>query len=502
MAGKAGREGRVPEPFQPAPRRPLHLSCAAGMRESLSLTAIIRAGTMIHLERAILIFLTLWGVACAIYWTAGAVRFVRTRRAAPLATDAEAMPDPAQGEWPTVCVVVPAHNEEKVIGALLASLKRQDYPADRLRVVFSLDRCTDATERLLREGFGGDERFGVHVIEYCPPEWAGKVHALWHAVMHRPEAFDADRILFIDADTLLHPSCVRWCVKLQTARGCGLLSLYSTLAKRFWFEHVVQPAAAGELLRQYPVLRANEGPTTRNMANGQFMLFTREAYFHVGTHKCVQNEVLEDTAIAQIVKSLGHRCEVFFADGALVCRMYDTWTAFVNGWKRLYIELANRRPGRMTKHAMTALTTGTAMPLLSLLAVAAALLWRSEPGVVWYQWVAGIAGAAGLLGYYTCLTFGVVWGGASAIGALLYPLGSALVAWILLAAKSELMRGVPVRWGGKEYIRKPRLASDTAPIRPAGVAHQVPPKGAIGTYGAREAEVVVRPLDGASRNTA
>ena len=453
---------------------------------------------MIYVERTILIFLAVWGVVCAVYWTAGIVRFIRTRLAAPLATDADKFPDPPGGAagWPTVCVVVPAHNEEQSIGALVETLMRQDYPAERLRVVFSLDRCTDGTERVLREKIGGDGRFEVHTISHCPADWSGKVHALWHAVMNTPEAHDADLLLFIDADTLLHPSCIRWCVKLQMARGCGLLSLYSTLAKRFWFEHAVQPAAAGELLRQYPVLRANEGPTTRNMANGQFMLFTRETYFGVGTHRCVQGEVLEDTAMAQIVKSLGHRCEVFFADGALVCRMYDSWGAFVSGWKRLYIELANRRPGRMMRHAVTAVLTGTVFPVLSMMAVAGALLGSHTPGTVWYELAAGVCGVAGLLAYYGCLSLGVVWGGASMIGAVLYPVGSVLVAWILLRARAELLRGVPIRWGGKEYTRTPRHVGDGQPIRPPARAYPVPPKGSL------KPEIVVRPLDGAGRQIA
>lgn len=460
---------------------------------------------MLNAERALLFLLAVWGVVCTSYWTAGIVRFIRTRLEVPLATDADKYPDPTDeaggnGEWPTICVVVPAHNEEASIGALLETLKHQDYPADRLKVVFSLDRCSDGTERVLREGFGGDDRFAIHTIDSCPPDWAGKVHALWHAVMNTPAAFDADLLLFIDADTVLHPSCIRWCVKLQRARGCGLLSLYSTLAKRFWFEHIVQPAAAGELLRQYPVLRANEGPTTRNMANGQFMLFTRETYFGVGTHKCVQNEVLEDTAMAQIVKSLGHRCEVFFANGALICRMYDTWGAFVQGWVRLYIELANRRPRRMAKHAVTALMTGSMLPLMSGLALAAGLLTiGGGDEIVWWGRLSAAAGTTGLLAFYGCLGLGVFWGGASVLGALLYPLGSAIVAWILLKARSELVLGVPVRWGGKEYVRKPRYASDTRPIRARGTPHEVPPKGSLQTPTpvSLQVPVEVRTLDGA-----
>ena len=42
-------------------------------------------------------------------------------------------------------VVVPAHNEEAVIGTLLADLEQQDYPSGLVRVVVIADRCTDRT---------------------------------------------------------------------------------------------------------------------------------------------------------------------------------------------------------------------------------------------------------------------------------------------------------------------------------------------------------------------
>jgi hypothetical protein len=194
--------------------------------------------------------------------------------------------------------------------------------------------------------------------------------------------------------------------------------------------------------------------------------------------------------MAQIVKSLGHKCEVFFANGALVCRMYDTWPAFVKGWQRLYIELANRRPARMAKHAVTALVTGCLFPVLSIVGLVVGLLVSrgGDPSIVWYGRAAAAAGAAGVVAFYGCLALGVIWGGASAAGALLYPFGSALVSWILAGARAELVRGIPVRWGGKEYLRKPRYASDTKPIRPRGTPHEVPPKGAWA------ADVVIRPL--------
>ena len=50
------------------------------------------------------------------------------------------------------CVVVPAHNEQELIGACLRALAAQDTDAP-YAVILVLDRCTDATEACAREAF-------------------------------------------------------------------------------------------------------------------------------------------------------------------------------------------------------------------------------------------------------------------------------------------------------------------------------------------------------------
>ncbi|MGE0443308.1 MAG: glycosyltransferase family 2 protein [Gemmatimonadales bacterium] len=51
--------------------------------------------------------------------------------------------------WPDVAVLVPAHNEEKVIAGMLDALLSADYPADRLFIVPVNDRSTDGTRAIL-----------------------------------------------------------------------------------------------------------------------------------------------------------------------------------------------------------------------------------------------------------------------------------------------------------------------------------------------------------------
>ena len=54
-------------------------------------------------------------------------------------------------DWPTVTVVVPAHNEELVIRNILNALLEVDYPAERLTLLPVNDRSTDKTGDLLDE---------------------------------------------------------------------------------------------------------------------------------------------------------------------------------------------------------------------------------------------------------------------------------------------------------------------------------------------------------------
>jgi 1,2-diacylglycerol 3-beta-glucosyltransferase len=94
---------------------------------------------------------------------------------------------------PKFIVVVPAHNEEKDLPALLASLSRLDYPLDRYQVWVVADNCTDRTALIAAEA-------GAYCIERADPAHVGKGYALQAAFSHAM-ASDADGVVVIDADT-------------------------------------------------------------------------------------------------------------------------------------------------------------------------------------------------------------------------------------------------------------------------------------------------------------
>jgi cellulose synthase/poly-beta-1,6-N-acetylglucosamine synthase-like glycosyltransferase len=79
--------------------------------------------------------------------------------------------------YPQVSVLVPAHNEEMVIGRTVDSLLRLDYPADKIEIIVINDSSTDRTGEILAEKQAKNKQLKVVTIH--PPLGAkGKSNAL------------------------------------------------------------------------------------------------------------------------------------------------------------------------------------------------------------------------------------------------------------------------------------------------------------------------------------
>jgi cellulose synthase/poly-beta-1,6-N-acetylglucosamine synthase-like glycosyltransferase len=104
----------------------------------------------------------------------------------------------ATGPRPSVAVLVPAHDEESVIGATVARLLGELRGADRLVVV--ADNCKDATAAAARAA-------GATVVERSDPQRRGKGYALECGVQFL-EAAPPEVVIVVDADCTLAPGSV------------------------------------------------------------------------------------------------------------------------------------------------------------------------------------------------------------------------------------------------------------------------------------------------------
>ena len=372
-----------------------------------------------------------------------------------------------------LCVVIPAHNESRVITDCIRALRNETYA--EMRVVLALDRCTDDTAAIARSVIAGDERFEIIEIESCPDGWAGKVHAIHTGVARSRAAQGAEYLLFADADTVFQPDCIAASLALMRERKLGLLSALSTLTYNRWFERVTQMATGFELLRQYPLTRANGLGGRRAFANGQYMLFEREAYDAVGGHGTVKMALLEDLALARLVARSQREVGVFLADGLLLCRMYADWPSFRRGWKRIYTEAANRKIWQLTLSAWRIRLLGTVFPLMTLICGPYAVFLLVQGIGLGHGWV--------LLGFWTVGM--AVWlstlvrlaqvAHAPAWTAPLHVIGAWQTGTLLNEAADDLRSRRLTQWGGREYdlgaenIAPKRTADDRGPTTEATI---------------------------------
>ena len=56
-----------------------------------------------------------------------------------------------EANWPSVSILIPAHNEEAVIADILLGILKVDYPKDKLQVIIVNDRSTDKTGLIIED---------------------------------------------------------------------------------------------------------------------------------------------------------------------------------------------------------------------------------------------------------------------------------------------------------------------------------------------------------------
>lgn len=109
-------------------------------------------------------------------------------------------------------LVVAAHNEEQVIGNMVESLTRLNYPKDRYQIFVIADNCTDSTARCAAEA-------GATVMERTDTERRGKGYALewmFEKLYHNERRFD--NVVIFDADNLVDPDFLQ---HINNEHNCG-----------------------------------------------------------------------------------------------------------------------------------------------------------------------------------------------------------------------------------------------------------------------------------------
>lgn len=118
-----------------------------------------------------------------------------------LASLAYRTPRPGPRQRARFLVLIPAHNEERVIGRCLEAINGDRRPEDFVLVV--ADRCTDATGRIARAA-------GARVLQRGPADEPGRAAARQAGLEHA-RGLEWDAVVMVDADSVVAPGFFSAC---------------------------------------------------------------------------------------------------------------------------------------------------------------------------------------------------------------------------------------------------------------------------------------------------
>ena len=234
------------------------------------------------------------------------------------------IPEPAV----LVSVLIPARNEEENIETCLKSLQKQDYPNFEILVLD--DNSTDRTAKLVERMAAKDDRIRLIKGEPLPEGWAGKPFACYQLA----EKARGSWLLFIDADTTHAPHMLRSTLSLALELKPSMLSGFPRQMAESLPEKIAMPVLYFVIMSWVPLWWLHRFIGSKpSLTIGQFILFSREAYWRIGGHMAVKDRILEDVWLGVETVRNGGRHITIDLSTVFYCRMYrevgKMWEGFV-----------------------------------------------------------------------------------------------------------------------------------------------------------------------------
>ncbi len=256
--------------------------------------------------------------------------------AAAVPADSLAAGNPSVVEY--ISAIVPARNEQASIAVCMEALLQQP---EVLELLVVNDQSSDRTAEIVRECMLRDPRIKLLETGEVPGGWVGKNHAASLGASLATQAW----LLFVDADAEVLPGACAKAIAIANEANAGLVSFSPEQITTNWYEKALIPFVYCRLARKFSYEAVNDPQSRVAAANGQFLMLHRSVYDAIGGHAAVAGEVLEDVALARRVKAAGYAMRFGSGAGLVRARMYRSFGAMWEGWKKNLYRLIGGTPG-------------------------------------------------------------------------------------------------------------------------------------------------------------
>lgn len=344
----------------------------------------------------------------------------------------DAAPDGAR-EWPRVSIIVPARDEEEMIGAAIESMLDLKYP--NYEVIAVDDRSEDRTGAILDEmAAKADGRLKVVHVRELPAGWLGKTHAMHLA----SQAATGKWLLFTDADVMHRKDSLLREVNYGERAGADHLIVLPTMVMESWGERAMTALFQAVFIFAHQPWKVNDPKSKEHIGVGAFNMVRRTVYDKIGGHERLRLSVVDDMRLGANVKDAGFSQQCVFARDYVRVRWAHGLFGVVNNTaKNFFAEFGFR--------TWLALAAAVAVSILQLGPWVGAIF---EHG--WARLGYVIALLCVLLVYYGMKSRS----GVSVGYVLLHPLAAVLLVYALLQSMTLTLWRGGVVWRGTKYSLK------------------------------------------------
>lgn len=195
---------------------------------------------------------------------------------------------------PCVSVLIPARNEEKNIACAIQSALEQGAIVQEILVYD--DHSEDQTQPIVCAL--EKETPTLQLIEPAPlPDgWMGKPFACEQLSAKAT----GEWLLFLDADTRLHPGAAEAMLQAAETREATFLSCWPGILTGSFWEHIFMPMLNFVVYSIFPTPMQEKNPSPSfGLAHGACLFIHGKTYRATGGHASVKSELFEDTMLAR-----------------------------------------------------------------------------------------------------------------------------------------------------------------------------------------------------------